>query len=74
MLGLFARVLGVRLAGGLGQGHYGVPVLAGVVRKVLTLQLAAVPPAVEGMVQQVPALTGFVESGDQFHGSAPFER
>ena len=68
MLGLLARVLAVAGSGGsVRHGNDRVPVLAGVEGELLTGQRAALPALVEGVLQNVPAAPGLVDTRAKLH-------
>jgi hypothetical protein len=62
-----------RRLGRIGQRDDRMAVFAGVCGQLLTAELAAFPPAVEGMLEDVPALPGGVEAIDQLHGDPSVE-
>ena len=73
MRALLLGVLGAGERGGLlgsfGKGDDGVAVLPSVRGQLLPTELAALPAAVERMLEDVPAPAGGVEAVDQLHGS-----
>jgi len=55
------------LLGGLCERDDGMPVFACLMSKFVPAQLTAAPPAIEGVLEQVPAPTHGIESLDQLH-------
>ncbi len=64
---------GAAALGGIGQRHDGVSVLARVRSQLVAAELAALPPAVERMLEDVPAAADLVEAGDEAHGDPSVE-
>ena len=68
MLSLLLGVLAVARGGGrASQSEDRMPVLAGVEGELLPGQFAALPTLVEGVLQDVPALPGLVDTHAKFH-------
>jgi hypothetical protein len=63
-------VLLAALLGGLCERDDGMPILACVMSELVPAQLTAAPPAIEGVLEQVPAPSHGIESLDQLHLSS----